>query len=180
MHMEKIKNNNGFTLIELLVTLTLTLILLASILELLSTSLRASRVYEGKIEAQQTARHAVDNMVRDLLFAKKITINSPTNIVLETATDDIKKPQPTITYFLETKDHTLRREQNDGSGAQPITGASGIPVSITMLKFENFKKTESKDLPQVDTVRITLTATANVETDDKTSYNMETMVTRLK
>lgn len=175
MYIKKNNNNAGFTLVEVLITLALTVLLLSGIVELLTTSLSASRVFDAKVEAQQTARVVVGHMVRDLQFSKKITLNSPTKLELETDIDG--KPQPKVTYFLDT-DKVIKCDRNNGSGGQPLTSASTIGVTMD-LKFEPVPVKDVFPI-ETDTVRITLTATANEGADDEISYPMHTVVTRLK
>ncbi|HEY3423197.1 MAG TPA: prepilin-type N-terminal cleavage/methylation domain-containing protein, partial [Negativicutes bacterium] len=74
--MKKEANQRGFTLIELMISLALTVMLLYGVSGILASSLQLWKFNGGKMEIQQTARYAVDCIVRDLQYAWKIDIIS--------------------------------------------------------------------------------------------------------
>jgi len=169
-----IYKQQGFTLVELMTGLMLTVLLLAGIFGLLSTSLLSWQFGNSRMEVQHTARYAVDSIVRDLQFAKTITVNSTTKLTLTTEQFGSK----TIEYYLDTTSnpYTLRRDQKDGSGGQPVTGGSMINISVTDVQFSTLS-TNSAGQPK--TIGITLTATdvSQADVSKRQSFTVTTAVT---
>jgi prepilin-type N-terminal cleavage/methylation domain-containing protein len=163
---KKIQKNAGFTLIEVLIAITLLVILLAGIVKVMTACLRASRVCEYKIEAQQTARFAVDSMVRELKYAKKITIINSKGLMLES---DVTGESESIYYGLDA-DHVIRRITEREIIPQPLTSAI-----ISRLEF-------TPQSGQVNTVFILLTAETiddSVNSPERYEYTIETAVSKL-
>ncbi len=170
MKKSAIQNEQGITLVELLLSTMLALLLLSAIFSLFSSSTRLSSASDCQREAQQTARIAVDAIAREAKYAKKITVVSNTCITLESKN---KK----ITYYLDEKG-ILRRDKNDGSGAQPLTGESIIPLSISYLKFSYLNNVTTTP-GTASTLQIILTATTTDKHTQKYSYTLQTAVTNL-
>ena len=73
--MNLIRSNKGLTLIELLVTLTIISFVLASIYTFYLAGLRGWHRSIDQIEAQQSARIAMDKIIRELRFAHEISLH---------------------------------------------------------------------------------------------------------
>ena len=159
----------GFTLIELMIGMLLTVTLMSAVFGLLSTSTQSWIVGNSRMELQQTARHAVDLIARDLHYAKSVTIVSAESLTI--LTDQYVANQH-IDYFLDRSGSypILRRNQNDGSGNQPVTGESTLAISITDLQFT---------LSNSKTVGISLTATdiTSPDPNQQRSFQIMTAVT---
>ncbi len=128
----------GFTLIELLLGLFLMVLLMAAVLGILSVSVKSAKISEQRTELQQNARYAMDLMVRELQLAKSIRDIQASRITFETT----QTASGQITYLLANENGigVLRRNQNDGSGAQPVTGgSSAIKVSVNRLLFTTLR-----------------------------------------
>ena len=110
----RFRRQAGFTLIELMIVLTITVVLLSAMVPLLSTSLQAWRNGSSRSELQQTARFAVDSMVRDLRYGSDYEKVSDWEI---TFTNSAKSP---AAYRLNTSTHILYEVTNGSS--QPLTG----------------------------------------------------------
>lgn len=167
----------GFTLVELIIGMLLTVTLMTAVFGLLSTSVQSWLFGGSKMELQQTARHAVDLIARDLYYANSI---SPiTNATMLTLVTEQYLPAKTITYSLSgTSPFILRRDQNDGSGAQPVTGGSTIVISITALQFTALATNSSSN---IKTVGISLTATDITSSDPNKQqrFQIKTAVTAI-
>ncbi len=174
--MKKEANQHGFTLIELMISLALTVMLLYGISGILASSLHLWRFNSGKIEIQQTARYAVDCIVRDLQYAWKIDIISPTSLTLKT--NQYGEQTKTITYTLDTNgpSYKLRRNQGDGSGAQPVTGDNIINASISNLKLTSLATNQSGETKTVG-IRLTVTDISQTDLDKQQTYTIVTAVT---
>ena len=171
--MNRLARQDGSTLIELMIGLTLTVLLLSAVFTLLSTSLLSWSQGSSKMEVQQTARFAVDSIVRDLKFASSITINSSTMLTLVTSQYTSTK---TIVYTLDatTVNQKLRREdRTGGSGAQPVTGDTFMNASVSNLSFTPLATNQAG---VVRTVGIVLTVNDPVKNQD---FTIETAATAI-
>ncbi|HML86851.1 MAG TPA: prepilin-type N-terminal cleavage/methylation domain-containing protein [Methylomusa anaerophila] len=74
-------NQGGFTLVELLVWMMVTGIILAGVANLLTASLRIWHTGKVRNEMQQTARIAVDVIVREAQYCKSISVNADGSIL---------------------------------------------------------------------------------------------------
>lgn len=131
----------GFTLIEVVIGLFLIVLLMAAVFGILSVSFKSTSLSDCKTELQQNARYAMDLMVREIQFAKKIHEVQDSCITFETNQVASGK----ITYILANENGIgiLRRNQNDGSGAQPVTGgSSAIKVSVKQLLFITLRRND--------------------------------------
>lgn len=116
---------HGATLVELIVVMLITASLLAAITGVLFSSLQAWTIGRSRTELQQTARIAVDMMVRELRYAQAVNLNSNRSLTLilprrDGATD-------VITYY-QDDNGILRR--NHGGGDQPVTGGNRVKVAV--------------------------------------------------
>lgn len=174
--MDRKQKQLGFTLAELTVALALTAILLAALLSLLSTSLNSWQAGSTRTELQQTARYAVDMMVRELQYANSIIINSETSLTLQTNQYQSK----TVTYFLDSNSNPpiLRRNQHDNSGSLPVTGDGSLPNVGVTVEFKPLKYVNGNDAI-VKTVGITLKAWDDTQKDaaKQQAYKIQTAVT---
>ncbi|MEG6584044.1 PilW family protein [Dendrosporobacter sp. 1207_IL3150] len=125
-----LKGQKGTTLVELIAAIMLTAMLLSAIAGVLSTSMAAWRNGTSRTDVQQTARYAVDSIVRDVKFAKSINVLSFKQI--EIVTDKYATPNQKITYKLDTaySPYILRRS------SQPVTGGStNTTIHISNLEI---------------------------------------------
>ena len=166
----------GFTLIELSIGLLLTGILMAALFGLLSSSLDSRMHGDSRMEMQQTARYAMDLMVRELEYATCITAVTPTSITFQTEQFGTK----TITYSLAPgakNASILRRNQKDSSGDQPVTGGGDrVIISISELVFETLI-TSSSGQPLSVGIQLTATDLAVNDLAKRPSYQLRTAVT---
>ena len=158
---------SGFTLIELIIAMGLTVLLLTCLFTLLSTSLKSWSVGSSRTELQQTARYSIDTLTRDLQFATDIQI--PDTKSLEIRTNKYGIANQKINYSVDSTGtiKTLRKNTNDGSGWQPITGGGSTPISVD-IKFSNLTPTSGS----IRTVGLELTAT-----DQNQDYKITTAIT---
>jgi prepilin-type N-terminal cleavage/methylation domain-containing protein len=120
----------GFSLVELLVSLAVLSLVLAAVLSVLRAGLGAYGWGAARVEAQQSARIALERMARELREAgydptgagmPGIVVAAP---ALVTFARDLNRNgviDPTserVTFLLRAGEHVLRREA--GGGAQPI------------------------------------------------------------
>jgi type II secretory pathway pseudopilin PulG len=159
--------NAGFTLVELAIGMTLTIILMSAVFGLLSVSLTSSRIGIAKVEAQETARVAVDAMVReirndalDITVPATNTTSSTLSILIADDQDSTKRN--TVTFYVASK--TLYRKLdkwNGNSGTFPVTEGT---VTDLLFKVEHPR-----------TVKISVT----VQTADDSIFSLETSVAGL-
>lgn len=129
--------NSGFTLIELLIGMLLVVILMSAVFGLLSVSLTSSRIGTAKVEAQETARTAIDAMVREIrMEALDITIpatDTTSNTLSIRVADKVDTTrQNTVTFYLASNVLYRKLDKWDGtSGTFPMTEGT-----VTALSFE--------------------------------------------
>ncbi|QJW45338.1 hypothetical protein HA075_05755 [bacterium BFN5] len=162
----------GVTLIELLLSLALTVLLLQVTVQVLGITLTEWQIKTSRTELQQNARFAVDSIVRDLQYAKSITINGTKQLSFLSDKYTHNAPQVTYTYDTAAKPYAIRRNKNDGSGAQPVAGGSlTSPITISSCTFTSLV---NNSLGKPKTIHIALTAT---DTNTGQQFSIETAVT---
>lgn len=144
-------DQQGFTLVELMIGLTLTVILLTGIVGLLDSSLRSWRFGSGRTEMQQTARYAVDTMVREFKYGTNFQVlDAYTISYKEASTGNVYK------YYLDTTSHILYRQAVTPAGTSyQVTGSNVQNSTNILINQQNQILFES---PDSNTVKITLTA----------------------
>jgi type IV pilus assembly protein PilW len=120
----------GYSLIDLMVALAIGGGLLTSTVILLHLGLRAWLWGAARVEAQQSARYALERMVRELREAgydptvagiAAVVVAEPTRIAFQRDLDGDGAVDPTrerVTYLLRSGERILRRDA--GGGAQPV------------------------------------------------------------
>jgi len=120
----------GYSLVDLLVALAVGGGLMASTLTLLHLGLRAWVWGAARVEAQQSARYALERLAGELREAgydpavagiAPVVLAEPTRIVFQRDLDGNGVVDPTrerVTYLLRAGETILRRDA--GGGAQPV------------------------------------------------------------
>ena len=120
----------GYSLVDLMVALAVGGGLLASTVILLHLGLRAWLWGAARVEAQQSARYALERMVRELREAgydptvagiAAVVVAEPTRIAFQRDLNGNGAVDPTrerVTYLLRAGERILRRDA--GGGAQPV------------------------------------------------------------
>lgn len=120
----------GYSLVDLMVALAVGGGLLASTVVLLHLGLRAWLWGAARVEAQQSARYALERMVRELREAgydptvagmAAVVVAEPTRIAFQRDLNGNGAVDPTrerVTYLLRAGERILRRDA--GGGAQPV------------------------------------------------------------
>jgi len=73
---KRLSAERGFTLIELIIGMTLMIILLSGLLSVFSTHLAIWTVEKNRTSTQQTARIAVDKVIREIRYAQNISLSN--------------------------------------------------------------------------------------------------------
>lgn len=146
------------TLIELILGLMLTMLLLSGIFGLLTTSIGAWRAGSSRSELQQTARFAVDSMVRDLRYGDNFVLESNTSITYR----NIKPGNQygnTYRYHVSTNDHILYKTGiHPPSFSQPVTGNNITGASKIVINPDDQVIFTQPDLNNPNIIAITLKA----------------------
>ena len=117
------RHEMGFTLVELIIGLALTVMLLSVAVTILSANARLWLEGRAGAEAQQTARYAVDVMVRELRYGDTYYLQSGSDISFR----DVRSGA-TVRYFLSGG--KLFRES--GGTPQPVTGDNLLSATIVV------------------------------------------------
>ena len=181
-------NQQGFTLAELIIGMSLTVLLLTGVGTMLSVNVQSWLTGSSRAEVQQTARYALNMMVRDLQLSEKLPdadpqknytfrlitgIDGADNYILEYKDARSKK---IYRYYLDktatdTKmKYILYKHQMDTGTKQPVTGESLTAIIINKNNEPLF------ELLDDNTVLITLIATDIVTNQ---SYETRTVVRSL-
>jgi type II secretory pathway pseudopilin PulG len=174
--MSRHSSEAGFTLVELSIGLLLTGLLMAGVFGVLSVSLEFRARSDRSTELQQTARYAMDLMVRELQYARKITAVSQESISFSTEqfgySDIAYRLDKTATPWI------LRRDDSSG-GDQPVTGGgTAVRVSVSELTFKTLKLNYLGD-PLTVGIEIEVTDLAIADAAKRPTYRLRTAVTGL-
>jgi type II secretory pathway pseudopilin PulG len=113
-----------------MVSLTLTVVLLSAFVPLFATSIDSWQRGYSRSEVQQTARVAVDSMVRDLKYGSNFSKISDNEIAF---TDSHGRSSR---YRLDTTSHILYNILSNGT-PQPVTGVN-VKDSTNVLIYGNY------------------------------------------
>lgn len=153
-----ILEQKGMTLIELVLGLMLTAMLLSGIFGLLSTSLSSWQAGSSRSELQQTARFAIDSMVRDLRYGDSFILENDTSIIYR----NIKSGGHygyTYRYHVSPIDHILYKTGiRPSSPPQPVTGKNVKGANDIVINPDDKAVFSQPDTSNPDTVVITLEA----------------------
>lgn len=166
--MKYARGQAGFTLLEVLISLTITVVLLAALIPLFATSLALWRTSGSQSEVQQTARFAVDSMVRDLKYGSDI------RKVNDNELSFIDAQGRRSGYRLSTSSHILYNLLSNDK-PQPVTGAN-IQAAANVLVYGDYGSAKALFHVQEQTVYLYLTA---VDTVTGQSFTVHTAVGRI-
>jgi prepilin-type N-terminal cleavage/methylation domain-containing protein len=151
---------DGFTLVELLVATAVVGLVMAGVLGVLVMGLEAYRFGADRVEAQQTARAALERMVKELREAgydpagggvAPIVLAEPTQVAFQrdlNANGVIDATRERVTFLL--RGTVLRRDA--GGGAQPLAEN----VRAFGLSYLDGAGAETADLRRIRAIRIRL------------------------
>ncbi|VBB06874.1 Hypothetical protein LUCI_2111 [Lucifera butyrica] len=111
-----VQTQSGIMLVELLVGLLIGTLLLSAAVSILSTSVTVWQTGISRADLQETARIAVDTIIRDLRYATSVTLNSATGTITI-----IRPDGDTVIYGVNSKTQTLCQTINNGSSL-PFAG----------------------------------------------------------
>lgn len=137
----------------------LTVLLLAGVFSLLSVSVRSWRAGSGRTELQQTARYAMDSMIRDLRFGSNYTLENDMSITYINQKEDDTTKGNTFRYYVDSGSHILYRQNVTTGTPQPVTG-DNVANSNTILVNAGGQVLFA--LSDANTVVITLTVSDSV------------------
>lgn len=144
----------GLTLLELLIGITLTIFLLPGMLNLFTTSITIWNTEKSRTNLQQTARIAVDKVMREIRYAQDISLNHTKSLIItklngETNTFQLGEGLHSNTLYMIT----------DKTKATPAGGISTNPLTeniVTNLVFIPYPQETN-----IQAVGITLEVTSN-------------------
>jgi len=131
---------HGLTLIELIIGMSLMLILLTGIMDLLSGSIKVWISGKNQTHIQQTARIAMDTIVREIRYAHQITFKNASSIVVKKENGQSNTLQ--LGGGLHSKTLYIII---DKTKAIPAGGISSNPVTenlLTNLQFTSYPHNE--------------------------------------
>ena len=131
---QTVKNRQaGTSLLEVLIGLLLVALLLSGLWGLLYTAGQAWRLGVSKLELQQTARYALDIMVRDLRYGENFILEDETHLVYRNL-GAVAAVGNIYRYYLNTVDHKLYRAGiSPWSSPQPVSGDNVWAANAVLL-----------------------------------------------
>ena len=135
--MKIIANKNGMTLVELVIGMVITTLLMAVIINNLSTSIIAWQAGKNRSEIETTARLAIDIIIREIRYANNLQLNSKSSITITKKNSATNKIQEKITFRYGSNESkaiykiTDKTASGGGIGTNPLT-----PAVIRNLEFE--------------------------------------------
>jgi type II secretory pathway pseudopilin PulG len=143
---------HGLTLIELIIGITLMLLVLHCTVDLFSGSIKVWIYCKNQSHIQQTARIAMDTIVREIRYARQITFKNTSSLIITKKNGEIKTLQlggglHSRTLYLIT----------DKTKAVPPGGISTNPITenlVTNLQFTPCSQSENNKAVLI-TVEIT-------------------------
>ena len=166
------RGERGTTLTELLATVALLTVVLAALVPVLSIAKASWDRVDRHTELLQTARRALDKMVRDLRTVQSFGVVSPTLLRFTVPLGDGSGTAPIIEYQLNSATNDLEyRVAADFAYRRRITvtaGAAGVPAgySVSIAVDHAALVTAGKSLASGDDVRVRYwTGTGWIELD---------------
>jgi prepilin-type N-terminal cleavage/methylation domain-containing protein len=150
------KQQRGFSLIELMVVVVILGLITLGLVTFFTGGAKSWVAGQSQLEAQRNARQAMDQMVREIREASKITASSTTELTFNT-------PLKTgITYSLSESDRTINRTVNSNSNPI-INNVSNLtftyPSDLSNSKIHIYLEV---DVDKDDKPDITLNADVNL------------------
>jgi len=156
------RSSRGYSLIDMLVALAVGGAMLAATVTLLHLGLRAWAWGAARVEAQQSARYALERMASELREAgydptaagiAAVVVAEPARVAFQRDFDANGEVDPTrerVTYLLRAGESILRRDA--GGGAQPVING----VRAFRLTYLDRDGLETTDPAAVIAVRVQL------------------------
>jgi len=142
----------GVTLIEVVVGMVLMVILLSGMARLFSGSLLIWTAEKNRTSMEQTARIAVDDIVREIRYAQRISLNSSQSLTIEKVNGEINTFQLGGGLHASTLYMII-----DKRGASPVGGVSASPITENIVTTLSF--TPYPDSTTIQAIIITLEVT---------------------
>lgn len=127
-------------LVEVVVSVILMMIILSCMVNLFSQSLRVWTIHKNGIYLEETARIAVDTMVREIRYAKSLNLHSNT-LQITQLNGEQNTFQLGSGFYAKTLYRTI-----DKQGATPVGGSSTNPITenvVTTLLFAPYPDAEN-------------------------------------
>jgi type II secretory pathway pseudopilin PulG len=129
----------GFIYVELIIGMALTVLLMGAAFDLFAVSLAAWKAGSVKVEVQETARVALDAMVREIRYDALQIANPADNresnvLAIQVEAEDNPARRNTITFYRDAANVLYRRlDKWDGSAtAFPITEKTVTALAFTV------------------------------------------------
>jgi len=164
-------SERGFTLLELMIGMTCTIILLSGMLSLLSTSLTIWTVEKSRTSMQQTARIAVDKVMRELRYAKALNLTNSQSLTITKLSGEINTFQLGGGLHGSTLYMII-----DKTGTIPAGGISTNPITenvVTNLLFTLYPERASRQAITI-TLEVTDPSTGQQQTLHTAGYPWNT------
>jgi prepilin-type N-terminal cleavage/methylation domain-containing protein len=159
--LKTLRSQRGFTLAELMIAVALVALVMAGTFVALQQGENAYQYGSGRVEVQQTARVAVDRIVKDLRTGTTVTASNATNVTFQYIDD--AGATVTVTYRLNGT--SFERDQtNPAVGNQVLIGGV-TALALTYYDQNNVATTTPANVRSVQ-IRVT------TRTADTTIANM--------
>lgn len=144
-----LRSQNGFTLVEVVVSMILMMIVFACLASLFAQSVLIWTIEKNEISIEQTARIAVDTMVREIRYAQDMSLTNTGSLTITKPSGETKTFQLGGGLHANTLYMIINKQ-----GAIPAGGTATNPITeniVTTLLF-----TPYPELTNVQAMLITL------------------------
>lgn len=161
--MKSVTLQRGFMLIELMICITLAILLLSGMFRLFSTNLTIWTKENHHSAIEQTARIAIDKIMREIRYARSIRLNDTNSLTIIKISGEIN------TFQLGSGTHAKTLYMIiDKTAAIPAGGISANPITeniVTSLLFTPYPEAVT-----IQAVGITIEVT-DQSTGEKQTFN---------
>ncbi len=148
-----VRNQRGFTLAELMIAVALVALVLAGTFVALQQGQSAYQYGSGRVEVQQSARAAVDRMIKDLRTGTTVTTSTSTSVGFQYIDDT--GATVTVTYSLTGTNLQRNQTAPVPATAQPETLIGNVSaLAITYYDNNNVVTTTAANVRSVE-IRLT-------------------------
>ena len=160
-----LRAHGGFTLPELMVACAIVGLVMSGTFVAMKQGANAYEYSTGKVEVQESARAALDRMIRDLRTGSAVTVATPTSITF----DYVDETLTTVTVTYSLNGTNLQRNQTNPAPAapQPETVIGGVNMfALVYYDRDNAVTTTVANIRVVDIRLITQPQVAGLSPAD--------------
>jgi prepilin-type N-terminal cleavage/methylation domain-containing protein len=131
LHVRRVAEEDGFTLAEMLVVLAIVGIILVGITQLLTSAVKSQTDQTRRVNAQQDARVALDQLRRELHCGSALSYNSPSSVTVTLPSYCSSSPTTTLSAAVTLPSATISAAATDKFNSEANTISFGSSGTVT-------------------------------------------------